>query len=274
MHSIEIADHNIVLLGCGKMGFAILSGWLKNGLPMNRVWVLDPCPSADLRFLASQGLNLNSELPERPSVCLIAVKPQIIESALTGIRTIGDGATILVSLAAGTPISVFERHFGENTPIVRAMPNIPVAIGQGITALTWNGAVTSDQLKTVCRLLEPTGSVVLLDGEHQIDAVTAVSGSGPAYVFHFIEALAAAGVAEGLPIEMALKLAIGTVRGSGNLAYEDEAGATQLRKNVSSPNGTTEAALSVLMDDKSGFPALLRQAVGKATKRSKELSFK
>ena len=264
----KIAARGLVLLGCGKMGSAMLAGWLERGLPAGSVWVMDPQPSD---WVQGSGVHVNASLPEAPAIVLIAVKPQMMGTALPAISALGGGNTVFVSVAAGTPISAFEDAFGADTPIIRAMPNTPAAIGRGITAICAN-APGQAALPEAEELLSAVGDVVRLDSEAQMDAVTGVSGSGPAYVFHLIETLAAGGVAQGLPQALAMQLAKATVAGAGALAMEAEEDTAQLRINVTSPNGTTQAALEVLMDDASGFPALLPRAVAAATQRSKELS--
>jgi pyrroline-5-carboxylate reductase len=175
-------------------------------------------------------------------------------------------------VAAGTTISAFEDMLGADTPIIRAMPNTPAAVARGISAITGNARATAAHLDLAEALLSAVGQVVRLDGEHQMDAVTAVSGSGPAYVFHLIETLAAAGEAEGLPPALAVQLARATVAGAGHLAENAQEDAAQLRVNVTSPGGTTAAALEVLMDPDTGFPPLLKRAVKAAADRSKELA--
>jgi pyrroline-5-carboxylate reductase len=191
--------------------------------------------------------------------------------ALPSMAALGNASTVFLSIAAGTPISAFETALGADSPIIRAMPNTPAAIGRGITAIVGNANATAAHMDMADALLRAVGQVVRLEGEHQIDAVTGVSGSGPAYVFHLIEALAAAGVAEGLPADLAMKLAKATVGGAGQLAEGADEDPGQLRVNVTSPNGTTHAALQVLMDEKTGFPPLLRRAVKAAADRGREL---
>lgn len=268
MQDERIAAQGLVLLGCGKMGSAMLAGWLDRGLPPAKVWVLDPAPSD---WLEGTGVQINAQLPEAPAVVLIAVKPQMMGEALPVLKALAGSSTVFVSVAAGTPISAFEAAFGGNTPIVRAMPNTPAAVGQGITAICANtaGQTALDEAEL---LLSAVGDVVRLDSEAQMDAVTGVSGSGPAYVFHLIETLAAGGVAEGLPPALAMQLAKATVAGAGALAMQSDEDPAQLRVNVTSPNGTTQAALEVLMDANRGFPALVPDAVAAATNRSKELA--
>jgi pyrroline-5-carboxylate reductase len=251
------------------MGSAMLAGWLGSGLPAQAVTVIDPNPSDWLRGVA--GLNLNGAVPPAPAVALVAVKPQVMAEALPRLGELGGGATLVVTVAAGTPIATYEAVLGAATPLVRSMPNTPAAVGRGITAIVGNAAATPAHMETAERLLETVGQVVRLPSEDLMDAVTAVSGSGPAYVFHLIETLAAAGAAEGLPPDLALHLARATVAGAGALAEGSGDSPAQLRVNVTSPNGTTAAALAVLMDPDTGFPALLTRAVKAAADRSREL---
>ena len=266
-----INRRGIVLLGCGKMGSAMLEGWIGRGLALNSAWIVDPHPSDWVKSLARKGINLNAGMPPAPAVVLIAVKPQMMAEALPQIQAFGGGDTLILTVAAGTTIATYEAVFGAGTRIVRAMPNTPAAVGRGITAIIGNDAASEADLAMAENLLTAVGQVVRLEGEHQMDAVTAVSGSGPAYVFHLIEALAAAGVDEGLPPDMAMRLARATVTGAGELAYRAPESAEQLRINVTSPGGTTAAALGVLMDPLTGFGPLLRRAVKAAADRGREL---
>ena len=269
MDMTEIERRGMVLLGCGRMGSAMLAGWLDRGVPAGAVWVIDPDPSD---WVQTQGVNLNTALPADPAVALVAVKPQMMGDALPAMQALGNGATVVISVAAGTPIAAFEAALGADTPVIRAMPNTPAAVGHGITAIVGNDRASAGQMDLAEALLSAVGQVVRLDDEGQMHAVTAVSGSGPAYVFHLIETLAAAGAAEGLPPDLALRLAKATVGGAGHLAETAEDDPDQLRVNVTSPGGTTQAALQVLMDDTGGFPSLLRRAVGAAADRSRELA--
>jgi pyrroline-5-carboxylate reductase len=264
----EVAGRGLVMLGCGKMGSAMLEGWLSGGLDPAAVHVIDPHPSDWLR---ARGVAINGAPPADPAVLMVAVKPQMMAGALAQVAHFGGGGTLVLSIAAGTPIATFEAAFGPGTRVVRAMPNTPAAVGKGITAVVGNAAAGADDLDTSERLLGAIGQVVRLDGEDQIDAVTGVSGSGPAYIFYMIDALAAAGEAEGLPREMAMQLAKATVAGAGALA--EQAGDTpeQLRVNVTSPGGTTQAGLGVLMDAETGLAPLMRATVKAAADRSREL---
>jgi pyrroline-5-carboxylate reductase len=187
------------------------------------------------------------------------------------LKKLGNSKTLFISIAAGTSISYFQRILGNQTPIVRAMPNTPASIGKGITAIIANAYVSDIELKATEKLLSSVGKIVSLDSEEQMDAVTAVSGSGPAYVFHLIEALADAGQANGLNAELSMTLAKATVAGAGLLAEKSNEDPTNLRINVTSPGGTTAAALKVLMDQDTGFNSLLSKAVEAASNRSKEL---
>lgn len=266
-----INRRGLVLLGCGKMGSAMLAGWLARGLAPQSVWVVEPSPSDWLQGLVGQGLQLNAGMPADPAVALIAVKPQMMGTALPQLQTLATGKTLILSIAAGTTLATYEATFTPETHIVRAMPNTPAAVGRGITAIIGNAASTAADLDLAELLLAAVGEVVRLEDEAQMDAVTAVSGSGPAYVFHLIEALAAAAEAEGLPADLAMCLARATVTGSGELAHQAPESAAQLRINVTSPGGTTAAALAVLMDETKGLPALMARAVKAAADRGREL---
>jgi len=265
----HVAANGLVLLGCGKMGSAMLQGWLADGLSPTSVWVLDPFPSD---WVKSTGVHINTDLPSAPAIVLIAVKPQMMTEALPSLTKLGNGETLFLSVAAGTPISHYESTLGAQTPIIRAMPNTPAAVGKGITAIIGNGQASAAHLDLAQSLLSAVGQVVRLESETQMDAVTGVSGSGPAYVFHMIEAMAAAGEAQGLSAELAMQLAKATVAGAGALAEAASESPSQLRVNVTSPNGTTQAGLEVLMNAETGLPLLMRQTVAAATERSKELA--
>lgn len=267
----DVSKRGLVLLGCGKMGSAMLAGWLDGGagagLPPASVHVIDPMPSDWLR---GTGVAINAGLPVNPAIVLIAVKPQMMAEALPAIGGFGSD-TLFISVAAGTPIRAYEAALGADAVIVRAMPNTPAAIGRGITAIVGNAQADEAALALAETLLQAVGQTVRLEVEAQMDAVTAVSGSGPAYVFHLIEAMTEAGIAEGLGAELALKLARATVAGAGDLAERSDESPAQLRVNVTSPGGTTAAALAVLMDDQGGFPPLVKRAIKAAADRSREL---
>jgi pyrroline-5-carboxylate reductase len=264
----QVNRDGLVLLGCGKMGSAMLQGWLSQGVSARSVWVMEPNPSA---WLAATDVHLNRNLPARPAIALVAVKPQMIGTALPSLKAYGGGGTLILTIAAGTTIATYENVLGTGTRIVRAMPNTPASVMRGITAICANDAATEADLALADTLLRAVGQVVRLQGEHQMDAVTAVSGSGPGYVFHFIEALAAAGVAQGLSPDLAMTLARATVAGSGELAHLSPETAARLRTNVTSPAGTTAAGLAVLMDPETGLTQLLTRAVKAAADRGREL---
>jgi pyrroline-5-carboxylate reductase len=269
MQDSDIAKRGLVLLGCGKMGSAMLEGWLDWGLPASSVWVNDPNPS---EWVQRQGLHLNAELPENPAIVLVAVKPQIMRDALPSLAPLGNGDTTFLSVAAGITIATFEDMLGDKTPIIRSIPNTPAAVKQGITAIIGNAKVTEHQLQMAETLLSAIGHTVRLETEDQMDAVTGLSGSGPAYVFHLIECMAHAGEAQGLAPELAMTLAKATVAGAGALAMQADDTPSQLRVNVTSPNGTTQAGLEVLMNEDNGLPPLIAETVDAASKRSKELA--
>lgn len=264
----HLAQNGLVLLGCGKMGSALLAGWLASGLAPRAIWVLEPNPSDWLR---GTGVHLNAPLPKAPAVALLAVKPQMMGAALPALTTLGNGQTLMLSIAAGTPIAAFEQAFGARTPVIRAMPNTPAAVGRGITAIIGNAHAGEAQMDLAETLLKAVGQVVRLTSETQMDAVTALSGSGPAYVFHLIEAMAQAGTGLGLPEDLAMQLARATVTGAGELAHQSTESAAQLRINVTSPGGTTAAALAVLMHPETGLPPLMARAIAAAEARGQEL---
>ncbi|MEL6550018.1 MAG: pyrroline-5-carboxylate reductase [Pseudomonadota bacterium] len=261
----EIETRGLVMLGCGKMGSAMLAGWLKGGLSADSIWVHDPAPSD---WVLGTGVHVNAPLPEAPAVVIIAVKPQMMEKALPALADHAGGDTLFLSVAAGTSLETYARLLSAEAPVIRAMPNTPAAIGQGITALVGSRTSTAAHMDLAEALLSAIGKTVRLDHEGQMDAVTGLSGSGPAYVFHMIECMAAAGQSQGLAPELAMELATATVAGAGQLALGDET-PEQLRINVTSPNGTTQAGLEVLMGE---LPALIRGTVRAATERSRELS--
>ena len=259
----------LILLGCGKMGSAMLKGWLAKGVNPKNIWVDDPYPST---WVMSTGVNVNEELPSKPAFICIAIKPQVISQILPKFSHYGNGHCVFISIAAGVKISSFEAILGPKTPIIRAMPNTPAEIGLGITAQIANENVSKDAFEVAGKLLSAIGEVVNLNSEDQMDAVTGLSGSGPAYVFYLIDALAVAGRGQGLDKELAMKLAKMTVLGAGKLAASSSVVPSDLRVNVTSPNGTTEAGLNILMDNENGLGPLIEKTVAAATARSKELA--
>jgi pyrroline-5-carboxylate reductase len=259
----------IMLAGAGKMGSAMLTGWLAEGLDPSRVVVIEPMPAAEISALAAQGVRLNPTEAAAADTLVLAVKPQMFREAGAALKRWVSPSTLVVSIMAGTTIAVLHEVCGG--ALVRAMPNTPAAIGRGITVAVPDVHVSAAQRATADALLRATGAVEWVDDEALMDAVTAVSGSGPAYVFLLAEELARAGVAAGLPETLATKLARDTVSGAGELLHRSDLDASILRQNVTSPGGTTAAALSVLMGA-DGFAPLLTRAVAAATARSKELA--
>jgi pyrroline-5-carboxylate reductase len=261
----------IVLAGAGKMGGAMLSGWLAQGLDPRQVAVIEPQPSGEISALTAQGVRLNPSPADLGAVAtlVIALKPQTFGEAGAMLKPFAGPSTLSVSIMAGITIASIANICGGG--VVRAMPNTPAAIGRGITVAVAAQNVGPAQRAVADALLRATGSVEWVDDEALMDAVTAVSGSGPAYVFLLAEELARAGVEAGLPPELAEKLARETVAGSGELLHRLDLAAATLRQNVTSPGGTTAAALAVLMGP-DGMPSLLTRAVAAATKRSRELA--
>jgi pyrroline-5-carboxylate reductase len=256
------------------MGGALLAGWLARGLDPADVLVQDPTPSSDVAALmARHGIAAGSPSgPARePAVVVLAVKPQAMDAVLPEVAPLVGKSTVVLSIAAGRTLKSLAKPLPSGTGIVRAMPNTAAAVGHSITAACANSGVTRDQALCCDRLLEAVGEVVWIEDEALLDAVTAVSGSGPAYVFLLAECLAEAGVAVGLDHALASRLARATVTGAGELLRRSDLTAPELRENVTSPNGTTAAALAVLMG-KHGLQELLLRAVAAATKRSRELS--
>jgi len=262
---------SIVLAGAGKMGGAMLTGWLAQGVDAGKLAVIDPAPSDEITALAAKGLRVNPAQGElgKAAVLVAAVKPQMFADAAPQLRALVTSSTLVISIMAGVPIAKLSQACGGK--VVRAMPNTPAAIGRGITVAVADNGVDQHQRAIADALLRATGSVEWIDDEALMDAVTAVSGSGPAYVFLLAEELARAGVAAGLSPELATRLARETVAGSGELLHRSELTSETLRKNVTSPGGTTAAALDVLMGP-GGFQPLLTRAVAAATKRSRELA--
>jgi pyrroline-5-carboxylate reductase len=262
----------LMLVGAGKMGSALLEGWLRAGLDPKSAIVLEPQPATQISALASRGVRINPGTGELTNIeaIVIAVKPQIAAQALPPLATMIGAATIIISIMAGRTIQSIAHALRRPCALVRAMPNTPAAIGRGITVAVARGA-NAAQRDLAHRLLVATGTVEWIEDEALMNAVTAVSGSGPAYVFLLAETLAQAGVAAGLPPDLAAKLARETVAGSGELLHRETLDAAVLRENVTSPGGTTAAALEVLMG-KDELAALMTAAVAAATKRARDLA--
>jgi len=262
----------LVLVGAGKMGSAMLDGWLARGLKSAQITVLEPHPVKKVKALARRGLNLNPKgNAAAASAVVIAVKPQTAPEAMPPLAEYVGAATLVVSIMAGRTIGFLEKSLPRGTAIVRAMPNTPAAIGRGISVAFANTKVSVRQRKQASELLAAIGKVEWVSDEALMDAVTALSGSGPAYVFLLAEAMASAGIAAGLPPALATRLARETVAGSAELMHRSELDAPTLRENVTSPGGTTAAALDILMGP-DGFDHLLTQAIMAATRRSRDLA--
>jgi pyrroline-5-carboxylate reductase len=261
----------IVLAGAGKMGGAMLSGWLARGLDPKHIAVIEPQPSDDIGAHVTKGIRINPSQKDVGSVAtlVVALKPQTFPEASPMLKSFAGSSTLVVSIMAGTTIASLKAVCGGS--VVRAMPNTPAAIGRGITVAVAAKGVSPAQRAVADALLRATGAVEWVDDENLMDAVTAVSGSGPAYIFLLAEELARAGVEAGLPAELATKLARETVAGSGELLHRSELASATLRQNVTSPGGTTAAALEVLMGPH-GMQSLMTRAVAAAAKRSKELA--
>jgi pyrroline-5-carboxylate reductase len=262
----------VLLAGAGKMGSALLEGWLALGLAADRIAVIEPQPASEITALTARGLRLN---PARAAIgevsaIVVAVKPQTAPAAMPALAPFVGGPSVVVSIMAGRTL----RFLADALPsaaLVRAMPNTPAAVGRGITVAVANARVSGSQHDLVHALLSAVGTVEWVADETLMDAVTALSGSGPAYVFLLAEAMARAGAAAGLPPALAATLACATVAGSGELLHRSPLDAATLRQNVTSPGGTTAAALDVLMA-KDGLEPLLTTAIAAATRRSRELA--
>jgi pyrroline-5-carboxylate reductase len=264
---------SLVLVGAGKMGGSMLEGWLKVGMKPAGVAVIDPRPSDDMtRICADRGIALNPATPSAPEVLVLAIKPQMLDEAAPGVNGLLGPRTLIVSILAGKTIGDLKARLPAADAVVRAMPNLPASIGRGATGAAANAQVSEAQRMTADALLRSNGVVEWLASEDLIDAVTAVSGSGPAYVFHLVECLAEAGAAAGLPPDLAQRLARATVTGAGELLFRSDLPPETLRQNVTSPGGTTAAALEVLMAEPNGMKALMREAVAAAKRRAAELS--
>ena len=263
----------IVLVGAGKMGSAMLDAWLALGLSPKRVIAIEPQPTSELTALATRGLTLNPSMTAVRDVAAIvlAIKPQVAATAVPTLAPLLAPDTVVLSIMAGRTLGFLAGALTQHTALVRAMPNTPAAIGRGITVAVPNAQVSQRQRALVHALLAATGMVEWVSDEALMDAVTAVSGSGPAYVFLLAEALSSAGAAAGLPPELAAKLARATVSGAGELLNHSALDPATLRQNVTSPGGTTAAALDVLMAG-DGMTELMNRAVIAATRRSRELA--
>ncbi|MDE2577410.1 MAG: pyrroline-5-carboxylate reductase [Hyphomicrobiales bacterium] len=265
---------SLTLVGAGKMGFALLHGWLDRDLAGPETVVLEPAPSGEAKaFCAARGARLNPPgEPVAPRTLVLAIKPQMLDQLAPILEPLAAPDTLVVSILAGKRVADLSARLPRTQAFVRAMPNTPAAIGRGVTGAFATAGVSAEQRACADVLLRAVGGVEWLDDEALIDAVTGVSGSGPAYVFYLAEALAEAGRAAGLPADLSARLARATVEGASALMSQSESVTPgQLRENVTSPGGTTAAALEVLMG-KDGLKALMTRAVAAATRRAEELS--
>ena len=269
-------DRPLILIGCGKMGGALIKGWLARGIAAGGVVVAEPMAEAAAAVADRPQVTVHPAVEDiatevDPAVVIFAVKPQQMDAVASAAARFAAPRTVFLSIAAGKTIGYFADRLGAAAAIVRAMPNTPAAVGRGITVCCANRLVSAAQREDCDRLLAAVGLVEWVDDEALLDPVTAVSGGGPAYVFLLIETLAEAGVQAGLPRELATRVARHTVSGAGELARLSDQPAATLRQNVSSPGGTTVAALNVLMAD-DGIQPLFNRAIAAATRRSRELA--
>jgi len=269
-----VLPRSLVLVGAGKMGGAMLEGWLATGLDPRGVTILDPFAGEGVAALcAENGMALNPAAPAAgPDALVLATKPQMLDEAAGPVDAIVGPSTVVISILAGKTIADLRARLPRARAIVRAMPNLPASIGRGATGAAASPEVDERQRLIADALLRSVGIVEWLPSEDLVDAVTAVSGSGPAYVFHLAECLAEAGVVAGLPADLAARLARATVTGAGELLLQSDLDPASLRRNVTSPGGTTAAALEVLMAERGGMAGLMRQAVAAAKRRAGELA--
>lgn len=266
------AANPLVLIGAGNMGGAMLNGWLDAGMDPSTIVVVDPKPSEAMAArLASAGVRCESAPPEGliAGILMLAVKPQLMDAVLAGLSGLVGPQTVSLSIAAGKTIAYFEERLGG--AVVRTIPNTPAMVSRGITGAVANAAVSAEAKAEIDKLLSVCGPVEWVEDEALIDSITAVSGSGPAYVFYVVECMAEAGRKCGLPADLAMRLARATVTGAGELMHQSPDGAAILRQNVTSPNGTTAAALAVLMAE-DGIQPVFEKALLAAADRSRELA--
>lgn len=261
----------LLLVGCGKMGGAMLEGWLARGLAASDVVVAEPAEAIRPKKPGLRAVASSAELSETPEIVVLAVKPQSMDAVLPDLKRFADKGAVFLSIAAGKTLGYFAGHLGKSAKVVRSMPNTPAAVRQGISVAMAASDVSAAEKKRCHELLEAVGQVLWVDDEALMDPVTALSGSGPAYVFLLVEAMAAAGTKLGLAPDMAMQLARATVAGSGELLKQSAEPAAQLRVNVTSPGGTTAEALKVLMAA-DGIQPVFDKALAAASRRSKELA--
>jgi len=262
---------DLLLVGCGKMGGAMLEGWMARGLKAADVVIAEPIDALRPRTQGLRAVASTSDVARTPEIVVLAVKPQSMDGVLPDLKRFADEGSVFLSIAAGKTLKYFASHLGSTAKVVRSMPNTPAAVRQGITVATASTGVSDAEQKRCHQLLEAVGQVLWVDDEALMDPVTALSGSGPAYVFLLVEAMAAAGARLGLSPDMAMQLARATVVGSGELLKQSSEPAAQLRVNVTSPGGTTAEALKVLMAT-DGIQPVFDKALAAASRRSKELA--
>jgi pyrroline-5-carboxylate reductase len=266
---------SVLLVGCGNMGRAMLGGWIAENVDPADILVVDP-GKANLEAAGKLGVRcyesaMALEQDTQPDVIVLAVKPQMMENVLPTYRAFARKGALVISIAAGTRLARLENDLGADAAVIRTMPNTPAAVRKGMMVSCANGHVTAAQRSLCDRLMTAIGTTAWIEDESLMDAVTGLSGSGPAYVFHMIEAMTAAGIAAGLPEDLATTLARVTVAGAGELVMSSSEPVSQLRENVTSPNGTTAAGLAVLMQEK-GLTELMTRTVAAATARSRDLA--
>ena len=265
----------LMLVGCGKMGGALLRGWLSRGVPGKDVFVIEPAPR-DLEDVQARGVTVVTDFAKlpaglKPGIILLAIKPQFMDEALPVYRPFADQGAVFLSIAAGKTVAYLKDKLGPKAVVIRSMPNTPAAVGRGMSVLLRDPKVPAATQELCGQLLSAVGEIGWIDEEDQINAVTAVSGGGPAYVFLLIECLAEAAKEMGLPPELCMKLARATVTGSGELAHQSSESATALRQAVMSPKGTTLEAVNVLMAP-DGLQPLMNKAIAAATRRGREIA--
>jgi pyrroline-5-carboxylate reductase len=261
----------LLLVGCGKMGGAMLDGWLSRGLSAADALVAEPVEALRPKKPGLRAVGSTSEVSDTPEIVVLAVKPQTMDAVLPDLKRFADAGSVFLSIAAGKTLKYFASHLGSTAKVVRSMPNTPAAVRQGITVACAAKGVSAAEKQRCQQLLEAVGQALWVEDEALLDPVTALSGSGPAYVFLLVEAMAAAGAKLGLTPEMAMQLARATVAGSGELLKQSSEPAQQLRVNVTSPGGTTAEALKVLMAA-DGIQPVFDKALAAASRRSKELA--
>jgi pyrroline-5-carboxylate reductase len=261
----------LLLVGCGKMGGAMLDGWLSRGLAATDVLIAEPVEALRPKKPGLRAVGSTAEIAETPEIVVLAVKPQTMDGVLPDLRRFAEAGSVFLSIAAGKTLKYFGSHLGAGAKVVRSMPNTPAAVRQGITVACAAKGVSAAEKKRCQELLEAVGQALWVEDEALLDPVTALSGSGPAYVFLLVEAMAAAGAKLGLTPDIAMQLARATVAGSGELLKQSSEPASQLRVNVTSPGGTTAEALKVLMAA-DGIQPVFDKALAAASRRSKELA--